>query len=392
MHSYEWVLHDHVNSDSVTGDLKLESMPFSSKTGNTMTIRDRRGLRGPVQSCRLERTWLSRRCGADTCETEEHADVSDVEFRADGSLAREWHRSPDGSDWTTTFEYDHAGRLLTVRLENAAGLVGFQVYEYDTTGRLARLIARDKDGGERVAETYAYDIAGRKKKTLYVDLATQRPNTHTAWGVEGSDSAYSAPGAATLTTVYDEREQPTELLFHEVQGRLLSRVEFRYDEGGHLVEEAQSRAEETLPRELVAELNAEQLATVRKLFGATEPIRQLHRYDEQGRRTETRSQLGPLGGHRKTVAYNDHGDQIEEVSECETREYAIDDQGRLSDSSTKESVTRSEARFRYNYDTRGNWVEKVIEGRGGMDQDFAVSSIERRLLAYYGEDNRIDQR
>ncbi|HMD97326.1 MAG TPA: hypothetical protein VKM93_08395 [Terriglobia bacterium] len=77
----------------------------------------------------------------------------------------------------------------------------------------------------------------------------------------------------------------------------------------------------------------------------------------------------------------------EEVSEEETREYGIDEQGRLSERSTKESVRRAEARFRYKYDTHGNWVEKVIEGRGGVDQEFTVSSIERRLVAYYGEEN-----
>jgi len=366
-------------------------MPISCKPGRTMTICDRWVLRGPVQSCRLERTWFSRRCGAEACETEEHADMSIVEFRPDGSLARQWHRNPDGSEWTTTFQYDHTGRLLNVQEENSSGLVSLQIYEYDTSGRLARLIARAKDGCERVAETYAYDTAGRKEKTLYVDLTMQRPNIHTTWGVEGSDSSYSAPGAATLTTVYDEREHPTEMLFHDVQGRLLSRVELRYDEGGHLVEEAQSRAEETLPRELLAKLNAEQLETVRTLSGVAEPIRQLHRYDEQGRRSETRSQFGPLGIHRKTVAYNDHGDQSEEVFEHETRGYRIDEQGRLSERPTKESVRRSEARFRYNYDTHGNWVEKVIEGRGGVDQEFTLSSIERRMLAYYGEENRINQ-
>ena len=353
-----------------------------------MTIRDRWGLRGPVQSCRLERRRFLSRCGADTCEAEEHGDMSNVEFRPDGSLARQWHRNPDGSEWTTTLQYDHAGRLLTVREENTAGLVGVQIYEYDTAGRLARLIARDKDGSERVAETYAYDIAGRKKKTLYVDLATQRPNTQYAWGVEGSDSSYSAPGAATLTTIYDERERPNTLLFHDVQGRLLSRVEFRYDEAGHLVEEAQTKADDAMPPEMLAQLNAAQLEALRTLFGAA---RQLHRYDKQGCRIETRSQLGPLGGHRKTMAYNDHGDQTEEVFEHETREHAMDDQGRLSDSPTKESAKRSEARFRYIYDTRGNWVEKVIEGRGGVDQDFTVSSIERRLLAYYDENNQIGQ-
>ena len=348
-----------------------------------MTDRDRWGLRGPVQICRLQRMEYSRRCGAEACETEEHTHMSIGEFRADGSLVRLWHRNPDGSEWTNTFQYNHTGRLLTVRTENTAGLAGFQVYEYDTTGRLARLIARAKDGGERVAEAYAYNMAGQKKKTLYVDLTTQPLNTHCAWAVEGTDSSYSAPGAATLTTVYDEHGHPTELLFHDVAGRLLSRVEFRYDEAGHLVEEAQTNAEETLPPELLTQLNAAQLETVRTLFGAAEPLRRLHRYDEQGRRIETRSQLGPLGKSRKAVAYNDHGDQIEEVFEHEEREYGVDEQGRLSDSPTKERVTRSEARLRYDYDARGNWVEKVIEGRGGPDQDFTVSSTERRTLTYY---------
>jgi hypothetical protein len=43
--------------------------------------------------------------------------------------------------------------------------------------------------------------------------------------------------------------------------------------------------------------------------------------------------MGPLGGHGKTVAYNGHGDQI--------------------------------------------------EGRAGADQDFTLSSVERRTIGYF---------
>jgi YD repeat-containing protein len=342
-----------------------------------MNDRERWDLRGPVRSCRIERTWYFRCCGQDACETEERSDASSLQFRADGSLARQGHKNPDGSEWTSTHQYDDQGRLLMV-----VGEFGLQVYDYDDAGRAIRRRDRSKDGTERIAESYSYDAAGRKTKTFYVDLAAQRPNTHYAWGVEGSDTHYSAPGAATLTTSYDECEHPTELLFHDVAGRLVSRVEFRYDQAGCLVEEAQTHFAETLPTEMMAQMNPAQMATARALFGAAgEPIRRLHWYDERGRRIETRSKIGPLGEDRRTAAYNEHGDQIEEVFEHTEREYGMDEQGQLSERPTKE-VTRSEARFRYEYDAHGNWVEKVIEGRGREDEDFTVSSVERRTLSY----------
>ena len=349
-----------------------------------MTERDRCGLRGPVESCRLQRTWYSRRCGTGACETEERGDISSIEFRADGSLASRWHHNPDGSELTWTYEYNDVGRLVIVRTENMSGIVDLQRYEYDSAGRLVRLIAQAKDGGDRLAESWEYDAAGRKIKTLYVDLVAQRPDTHYAWGVEGTDSSYSAPGATTLRTFHNEREQPTQLLFQDVEGRVLSRVEFVYNEAGHLIEEAQTNAEETLPPKLLAEMNPAQLRTIRSFFGVGESRRRLHRYDTHGRRSETRSEFTPLCADRKTTVYNDHGDPIEENFEHESRDYTIDDEGRLSDSPTKETVSRSEARFRYEYDAHGNWVTKAVESRPGADLEFTLSSDERRTLVYFG--------
>jgi hypothetical protein len=82
------------------------------------------------------------------------------------------------------------------------------------------------------------------------------------------------------------------------------------------------------------------------------------------------------------MVYNDHGDLVEEISEDEQRDFSIDDQGRLSDVPTTASVNRSEARFQYDYDVRGNWIKKVVEARNEAEQDFLVSSIEQRTLAY----------
>jgi hypothetical protein len=46
-------------------------------------------------------------------------------------------------------------------------------------------------------------------------------------------------------------------------------------------------------------------------------------------------------------------------------------------------VIRSEARFRYEYDAHGNWVMKTIEGRGGTDEGFTLSSVELRTICYF---------
>ena len=272
---------------------------------------------------------------------------------------------------------------MTVRTESASGPVDFQRYEYDSAGRLIRIVAQAPDGSERIAESYEYDATGRKKKTFHVDLTVQSSDTTYLWGVEGTDCGYSAPGAATLTTLHNMRDQPTELFFHDKDGRTLSRVEFIYDEMGHLVEEAQTMVTEAFPPEALSGMSSAELEAVRGLFDAG-LARRLHRYDAQGHRVETHSSMfGALGRDSKTMSYNDHGDQIVEISECEQRDYNIDDQGQLSDSPTRESVSRSEAHFHYDYDVRGNWIKKAVEARGGADEDFSVSSVEQRTLAYY---------
>jgi len=255
---------------------------------------------------------------------------------------------------------------------------------------LVRNIARSTDGDNRIAESYEYDSAGRKIKTLHVDLAAQRPNTHYMWGVEGTDASYSAPGTATLTTFHNDRAQPTQLLFKDIEGRVLSRVDFVYDEDGHLIEEAQTNTEETLPPELLAQMNPAQLETMRGVFGVGEPLRRMHRYDTKGRRIETRSQLAVFGTDRKTTAYDDYGEPIQENFEHESREYGIDDEGRFSSNPTKETMNHREARFHYDYDAHRNWVRKVVESRDGAKQDFTISTIELRTLTYHDETSKLD--
>jgi hypothetical protein len=347
-----------------------------------MSGRESWGLRGPVRTCRLQRTSYFRRCGSDACETQEWSDSTTLEFRLKGAVARHSHRNHDGSEWTTTYDYDDAGRLLMVRHANSGGLAGVTLHEYDTSNRLGRVLYQPQGREARTVEIYEYSITGCKKKTHFTDPAAERPIT--AWGIEGTDAAYGAQGAVTLTTQYNERDQPTEVLFLDSAGCQVSRVELRYDQAGHMVEESQTHADETLPAEMLASLNEEQRETVRALFGSGGKfVSRTHRYDSRGHRVETRFGMGPLGGDVKTLAYNDHGDVILEIEVRQEREFGLDDRGRLSETPTKERLVRSEARILYEYDARGNWVAKAVECRGSAEQEFKQSSVERRDLTYF---------
>ena len=107
-----------------------------------MTDRERWGLKGPVHRCEVERTWYSRKCASDPCETEGRSDRNTLEFGRDGKLMRQTHVNPDGSKWDAISEFDDAGQLMSVRSESGSRSANVQLYEYDNLGRLARVIAR----------------------------------------------------------------------------------------------------------------------------------------------------------------------------------------------------------------------------------------------------------
>jgi hypothetical protein len=129
------------------------------------------------------------------------------------------------------------------------------------------------------------------------------------------------------------------------------------------------------------QLNPAQREALRGLLSG--PIsRRLHRYDRLGNRIETLSHMfGSIGKDRETLDYNQHGDPIAQISEHESREYGVNEEGQLADRLAHQN--RSEARFRYEYDTRGNWTSKVTEVRNGDDANFSVTSTERRTVTYF---------
>lgn len=266
-----------------------------------------------------------------------------------------------------------------MRTEQSAAVLASEHYEYDAAGRLARVVVRDPHGGGRVSEAYEYGATAGRTRTFYVDSRFHGESV--GFGCDGSDAIYSAPGAATVTTLYNARDLPTEMVFHDSGGRVLSRVDFLYDDAGHLVEESQIRFEPWLPPDVLGGLSPAQLDAVGQLLGVGAPERRLHRYDSRGQRIET-LYSGVFG--RQTVTYNEQGDESGSVSEFEDPGKAsIDDQGQITVSAPQKPVSRTEARFAYDYDVHGNWIKKVVQARGSVAQNFSTSSVEERTLTYY---------
>jgi len=87
------------------------------------------------------------------------------------------------------------------------------------------------------------------------------------------------------------------------------------------------------------------------------------------------------------MSYNEHDDIVQKVTEDRSREYGMDDEGRLSEHPEKQNVRRSEVRFDYDYDARGNWTRKSVMGRGAPRADFTPSSIELRTIRYFDVDS-----
>ena len=338
------------------------------------------GLRGPVKSCRSERTLPFRRCGADACETEERCSVTTTGYDRAGRLLRQWFQNPDASEWTWIYAYDQSGRLRTIATDGTAGPSGVRTHYYDQAGRLERIGLKTSEAAERTVESFKYDSDGRKTKVLHIDLASLRPDTFCGTGGEGSTSFYSAIGAREIQTSYDERDKPVALAFYGDDQKLLRRVVFLYDSAGRLLEEAQEEVASPFPPEVLEQGTAAQVAPFRTLFGS---IKIFHRYDDAGRRVETRSEIGRLGEDRKVTIYNEHGDPQSEQHFHASRDFEMGDEGRLSDRPTRENISRSEARFTYVYDEAENWVQLTIAGRTGSTEPFQTSSIETRVLTYW---------
>ena len=262
-------------------------------------------------------------------------------FLPGGSVSTSDTHNPDGSVAHSLWLYDATERLLESNFRLNDGPVESTVYFYDEAGRHQRTVRNQTD-----FETCTYDAHGIKTKQCYLVFHAD------AYGIEGTDQSYGAPGAVKMITTYDTNNLPAKVLFEDANGHRVRDVTFERDSAGHpLNEEVHFEADSFLDK-VPAEGREEFAAELKKVFGET-LSRTTYAYDSRGRRLERTIKFGTLSESRTTYQYDDHDDPVAEI--------------------TEEGTSVTEHRFEYVYDPQGNWTERIVPN----------SNIERRIITYY---------
>jgi hypothetical protein len=338
-------------------------------------------VRGPVRILRKEHAEWDPRQGT----WQASRGVSTVTFRHDGQVSEGEFHNPDGSVARWARLYDDDGRILEEQAWRDDGPRSRMVYSYDARGRLAVAEHVAPDGTRREAETCRYDGDGRKTRVTF--LSQDHTDTPIFYGVEGTEHAYGVPDAVTLTVAYDDRELPAEASFHDANGGLVRRIVFSRDHEGRLLTEVvhfagESPFSESFANNVPLEERARMAAELKSAFGDQVFCNVASRYDTRGRLLERTVSIGTLSEEHTTFEYDDHDDPIAEISGSRNRRVDVDGDGVVR-TTEEEPRVQQHNRYDYQFDSRGNWTERVGSYRAGSQAEFQRSSIDRRTITYY---------
>jgi hypothetical protein len=296
-----------------------------------VSVSDRKaaGLRGPVARCESEHI--------------EHRFITRESYRRDAQWSEQWHRNPDGSEWSAVRQFDADGRVLVEQRHGSAPQT--LAFRYDAKQRLMRVDKLDPDDTERIQESHLYGEDGTSTVTLYIDP----PLLHQNVSVLSEHMLHVSLDAACIMTMRDSAGTETKKVFYDSDNRVIKRVLFRYDAAGRLVEEGEVESGSRLRADM----------------------RNLYEYDRQGNRIAAEMHWGDLGGQRKTISYTELGD----LKEVRIAPLA----GEVDLGETAPWATH----YSYEYDPRGNWTSRTEQIRR-LDSGLVThTGVMRRTLEYW---------
>lgn len=339
-------------------------------------------LRGPVQTLRTEvAEW-----DPDRDAWQSPRGVSTVTFRPDGQVSEGESHNPDGSVARWARVYDEDDRMIEEQSWRDDGPRSRVVYSYDALGRPAAAQGLAVDGTRRETERCRYDSAGRKTKVTLLPHELTDIRIH--YAVEGTEYAYGAPGAVALTVAHDDRGLSTEASFHDAIGGLVRRIVFSRDHDGRLLTEVvhfdgERPFPELPPADNVPlEERASMAATLKMAFAGQVLCKTAYAYDTKARLLERTTYIGSLSEERTIFEYDDYDDPIAETSSSRNYRVELDDDGVVR-TTEEEPRVEQHNRYDYQYDSRGNWTERVVSYRIGSQPEFQRSNVERRTITYY---------
>ena len=300
--------------------------------------------------------------------------------------------NPDGTIAHSRWLYDNARRMLESNSWMNDEPINRIVYLHDETGRPIRATHLDSNGTRKDVEIYSYDVDGRKTKVQFLYsreadsecTAGNRCGASTGYEIEGTDLAFGAQGATTMTITYDERNLPAKVSFHDARRQLLTYAILTRDSAGRLLSVEKHQGEKSLFQGHLDKAPPEQrerlAAVLKEVLGETLSSTR-YEYDAKGRLVTRDHRMGQLGEDRTTYRYRDHDDPVEETIEHTSREGKIDEAGNVQYSSNRVNLQHNQ--LEYLYDECGNWTERIVSLRLESQSEFQRSNVERRTITYY---------
>lgn len=353
-----------------------------------MTDRDHAGLRGSVRTC---------------CEESPYPDGKSSitrEYSVDGRLLATRCSNPDGSEWAIEQTYDRDGRLLKSTSGRSGDSGSETRYEYDEAGRLLNITT---DTGDRTEFRYTED--GRKTSVQTFDKKTILRAQNSAYSGSPWDAAVSraigVPLGGKITTIYNQKDQPTEAQILDAGGQVVGRFVRTYDIDGRLLEEKpiwENPASVLLDKFPVEERDQLTPAKVQlmnrtliEVLAGKVQAGMAYTYDAQGRTTTIRDRTMAFE-RTTTIAYNGQGDRAEE---CVTTSgnsmipigvpHSIDESGAMvpnhvgpAPPTPLDYPEKNVIHYSYEYDDHGNWTHLTAS-----TSDASPFTVRERKLTYY---------
>ena len=212
------------------------------------------------------------------------------------------------------------------------------------------------------------------------------------------------PIGGRVITIYDERDQQTELQIVDAKGHPETRFVRTYNANGQLMEEKpvwENPAAlffDKMPAEQRNQLNPERLKEMNTvlvtLMGGKAPAGTQYTYDSQNRLTNTRER-NFVFEKITTITYNDQSDRAEERTNFTENSlipvgipHQRNEEGYLVPSNPTAEPPASPhlpdhssvIRYMYQYDSYGNWTQQIATYPSAPDQP---PTIRNRKLTYY---------
>jgi len=365
--------------------------PSSPSRSINMSDREKAGLHGPVQTCIEDFVYPTGKYSIAT------------EYNIDGKLLSSRSTNSDGSLWVTTQSYDPKGRLTT-RVSGKLGEPGLEsLYLYDDFGRLLN-ITNNLRKGDRIE--FHYDAQGRKTSIQSFASESLQIMQNAAFGGSHWDAAQmgmGVPVGGSVTTSFDQDDQPTEVQVFDAQGQLVSRIVRSYDANGQLSQEKPdwinpaSLLLDRMPAEQRGQASPEQIKQLSKVMASVmagqAPAGTTYTYDPQNRLTNSRER-SLIFQKTTSIAYNDQGDKAEERTTYTENSvipvgvvFSLGENGEVRPSSSAAQPPPppplpepSVIRYTYQYDSYANWTQQIADDPTHTSQP---PTVRNRTITYY---------